>query len=335
VSVERVVWRWFVDQLTDSSDAENTVRRQFLENVARNRLDLKLTELFRDLTGWECEVKWAPPLAWAPLLPFMPSDACASICREREALAACTAFEEECLERTLHCGEGGYAFTCPFGINGYWQSVVVEGLPLAIICFKLPATGAEGRRSGDRRKPSKAGMERSVASAKKLMLVLADEIRLSILAESRLEDVKRLKDRITAHEQIEARLRRATKGSHPGLSHNSPTTAAANHHTRTIQDILTHIHAHYDKPLRLQDFADRIGMNMSHLSTVFSRAVGMPFRAYVKELRLEQAESLLRDPTRRISEVAYAVGYTDPNRFRLDFKDRTGLSPTSWRDALL
>ena len=74
--------------------------------------------------------------------------------------------------------------------------------------------------------------------------------------------------------------------------------------------------------------------NVAHLSAMFSATIGLPFRTYLKELRLAQARALLRDPFKRISEVAYATGYQHPNRFRLDFKASTGLSPSAWREAL-
>lgn len=60
----------------------------------------------------------------------------------------------------------------------------------------------------------------------------------------------------------------------------------------------------------------------------------MPFKTYLTEVRVEKARELLRDPTRNVSEVAYAVGYASENRFRIAFKRVTGLSPTSWRDTL-
>ena len=43
---------------------------------------------------------------------------------------------------------------------------------------------------------------------------------------------------------------------------------------------------------------------------------------------------MLSDPAKRIAEVAYAVGYTDPNRFRLAFKQWTGIAPRAWRETL-
>jgi AraC-like DNA-binding protein len=75
-------------------------------------------------------------------------------------------------------------------------------------------------------------------------------------------------------------------------------------------------------------------MNPAYLSGLFSKAVGLPFRSYLKELRLEKARTLLADPLKRISEIARVVGYTDSNRFRLDFKALNGLSPSAWRQTL-
>ena len=74
-------------------------------------------------------------------------------------------------------------------------------------------------------------------------------------------------------------------------------------------------------------------MNAAYLSALFSHAVGMPFKTYLTEVRLEKARELLGDPAKSISEVAAAVGYASENRFRSVFKKLTGLSPRMWRET--
>jgi len=47
-------------------------------------------------------------------------------------------------------------------------------------------------------------------------------------------------------------------------------------------------------------------MNAAYLSDLFSRAVGVPFKAYLTELRLTKARELLGDPAQTAAEVAYS-----------------------------
>ena len=75
-------------------------------------------------------------------------------------------------------------------------------------------------------------------------------------------------------------------------------------------------------------------MNAAYLSAIFSREVGVSFKAHLTATRLERAKALLGDPTRATAEVAYAVGYASENRFRAAFKQATGLPPKLWRETV-
>lgn len=101
-----------------------------------------------------------------------------------------------------------------------------------------------------------------------------------------------------------------------------------------IARVVDHIHANYQRPLSLHECASLVRLSPVYLSGLFSRTVGVPFKTYLTDLRLEKARQLLQDPARRVSEVAFAVGYRDANRFRLAFKNVTGVSPARWRAGL-
>lgn len=88
-----------------------------------------------------------------------------------------------------------------------------------------------------------------------------------------------------------------------------------------------------DGHLSLRTIAQEHALTVSHLCTLFSHALGVPFRTYLKNWRLHKARALLRDESLSIKEIAYRVGYNDPNRLRLEFKDVTGHSPRAWRES--
>jgi two-component system, response regulator YesN len=90
----------------------------------------------------------------------------------------------------------------------------------------------------------------------------------------------------------------------------------------------------YRRPITLQQYARELGMNAAYVSSLFSRAVGVPFKQHLTELRLEKAKALLGDPVQSVSAVAYGVGYASENRFRIAFKRATGLSPKLWRETM-
>ncbi len=115
---------------------------------------------------------------------------------------------------------------------------------------------------------------------------------------------------------------RATKGG-PQPRHNRGRLL--------LQRMLDYIHENYSHQIRLTDVATSVRLRPSYASSLFSATLGVTFHRYLEQFRLAKAKNLLRDPVTRVSEVAYAVGYTNPNHFRNVFTARVGLSPSGWR----
>lgn len=93
-----------------------------------------------------------------------------------------------------------------------------------------------------------------------------------------------------------------------------------------VQDNLT-------RPISLRDIADHLGMSTYHLSHLFSRGSGFKLSEYLTHERMHEASRLLGDARVRISEAAYAVGYTDPNYFAKAFRRYFGVSPSRYREG--
>jgi len=75
-------------------------------------------------------------------------------------------------------------------------------------------------------------------------------------------------------------------------------------------------------------------MNTAYLSNLFSTSFGMPFRSYLKGLRLEKAQQFLAIHCDRSRRLPMPWVTPTPTGSGLDFKDLTGLSPSAWRQAL-
>jgi two-component system response regulator YesN len=88
-----------------------------------------------------------------------------------------------------------------------------------------------------------------------------------------------------------------------------------------------------DKNLNLSTVAKHFHISGSHLSRVFHEEAGVSFINYLTDLRMREAESLLRDTYQSVAEVAYAVGYGNPNYFARIFQRRYGVPPSAYRDA--
>lgn len=102
-----------------------------------------------------------------------------------------------------------------------------------------------------------------------------------------------------------------------------------------IQRVKGYIRENLGRPIALGDIAAHLGISACHLSHLFSQESGFTLSAYLAAERMEAAARLLTDPARRISEIAYAVGYEDPHYFGRSFRRHFGCTPGQHRARLL
>jgi AraC-like DNA-binding protein/ligand-binding sensor protein len=91
---------------------------------------------------------------------------------------------------------------------------------------------------------------------------------------------------------------------------------------------------HKTEPLSLATVAQASGASVFHFCKVFKKSTGLKFTDYVARVRLEDAKAQLLNPSRRISEVAYDVGFQSLTQFNRMFKRVFGQSPTEFRAHL-
>ncbi len=90
-----------------------------------------------------------------------------------------------------------------------------------------------------------------------------------------------------------------------------------------------------DAQLSLISAADYFHISESHVSHVFKDVVGVSFRNYVEQVRIERAKALLRNDDAVVGEIALNVGYANVQSFIRAFKRIEGISPGQYRDATL
>lgn len=83
--------------------------------------------------------------------------------------------------------------------------------------------------------------------------------------------------------------------------------------------------------LSLRDLADAAGMSVFHFARAFKCTFGCPPHTYLRELRLRQAERLLRTTRLNITEIAFECGYSSSSAFTAAFRRRYARTPSEWR----
>lgn len=106
---------------------------------------------------------------------------------------------------------------------------------------------------------------------------------------------------------------------------------SSEHGNSLIEKMKRLISAHYAENLTLQRLAEQLNLHPVSLSQLFKKECGMNFSEYLTDIRIKEAQRLLRDSSLKIYEIAAAVGYQDLQHFGQVFKKKTGLSPKEFR----
>ena len=91
---------------------------------------------------------------------------------------------------------------------------------------------------------------------------------------------------------------------------------------------------HSDEELSLTSVARVANMSATYFSVKFKEVGGINFVDYVARTRVEKARNLFLNPNRRVSEVAFAVGFQSLSQFNRTFRKIAGQSPRDSRAAL-
>lgn len=93
-----------------------------------------------------------------------------------------------------------------------------------------------------------------------------------------------------------------------------------------------YIHEHYKDVLSLDILADKVFLTPHYLSSIFRQEKGIGFNKYIKKVRMDKAEELLKTTNMKISDICKAVGYTNLSYFCKTFRNEYGVTPEKYRD---
>lgn len=102
-----------------------------------------------------------------------------------------------------------------------------------------------------------------------------------------------------------------------------------------IAQARSYIRDHSDDSMSLAAVAHVVNMSATYFSEKFKEMTGINFVEYVARTRIEKARNLLLNPNRRVSEVAFEVGFQSLSQFNRTFKKVTGKAPGELRESLL
>ena len=97
-----------------------------------------------------------------------------------------------------------------------------------------------------------------------------------------------------------------------------------------LQEAFAVLEEHFDEDISLSWLAEKLGTSQFYLSKLFNKKIGCGFNQYLKLLRIQKAERLLRGD-KSVLEIAYECGFNNMRTFHRAFKEVHNMPPREWR----
>lgn len=106
---------------------------------------------------------------------------------------------------------------------------------------------------------------------------------------------------------------------------------------RDADEIILHaakrlINQQLDSPPALADMARLVGTHGKNLTAIFRRYTGMTVYGYIRAERLRRSEELLANSNASIQDIAELIGFRSGANFATAFRQRTGKTPSAFRN---
>lgn len=103
-------------------------------------------------------------------------------------------------------------------------------------------------------------------------------------------------------------------------------------HSQGIVDAaMDYAEKNYSYHISVEDMAQHVGVDRSHLFRIFKKALGISPQQYLLDCKLRRAAELLTTTDLRITEVMYSCGFRDPADFSRLFRRRFSMPPARYR----
>jgi AraC-like DNA-binding protein len=95
-----------------------------------------------------------------------------------------------------------------------------------------------------------------------------------------------------------------------------------------VNRVVRYISTHYREKLMVKDLATHVNIDPDYLGTLFKRETGLHINDYIKKIRIDHAEDMLRSGKYKVHEVSEYCGFCDKVHFFRSFKSLRGFSPS-------
>lgn len=81
----------------------------------------------------------------------------------------------------------------------------------------------------------------------------------------------------------------------------------------------------------LSQLSEELHTSPTAIKSAFKSVYGESIREHMKTLRLQEAQRLIRETEKPMSEIAELVGYSNPGHFAVAFREKFSITPSEYR----
>ncbi|MGZ5025016.1 MAG: helix-turn-helix domain-containing protein [Chthoniobacterales bacterium] len=295
----------------NATPAPNTPNRELIDALRRSRIFRDYESVFTKATGLPLALR---PLEYWQLAHHGKKNEnafCAMLAENPKTLSVCLEAHEAMIR---HVSNEPYTVTCPFGLTE------------TAVPVKLAEKTIGYLRIGQvlRRSPQRSDTEKVKRTLAENDFRFTAEVRRAwehnpLIPPEKYGAIVRLLNFFAQQlSELSNQLMVEKNNAEPPL----------------VLKAREYINKHKSEPLSLSAVAAASGASVFHFCKIFHKATGLKFTDYVARVRLEDARTQLLNPNRRISEIAYDVGFQSLTQFNRMFKRVFGQSPTEFRAHL-
>jgi len=98
-----------------------------------------------------------------------------------------------------------------------------------------------------------------------------------------------------------------------------------------IGKVIDHIENNYPENIYIENLSEMACMSKRNFMRTFKGAVGLSPNHYLKQVRLQKAQRLLRQTNKQITDISVTCGFVDSNYFIKCFRQEFGTTPYRFR----
>ncbi len=103
--------------------------------------------------------------------------------------------------------------------------------------------------------------------------------------------------------------------------------------TLLVEKTKAYVNKHYsDSTITVNSLCSYLFISPTYFSFIFKKETKMTFINYLTQIRMDASKDLIKTTKMKSFEIAYKVGYSEPNYFSYCFKKHFGMSPSEYRN---